>query len=286
MTMTIDDYISRVLAAMPATTPERSQIAVELRGHIAERISDGRPAADVLRQLGDPVALAESYLSAVPLVSAPFGERVVAKLIDILMVVTFTGAVAALAGLFVPQEAWFIAALVIVLIGSSFVFGAYTVASEYHWGNTVGKRAMKLRVVRESGTRISLGQSLVRQLPMFLQVYVIDVLFALCTDRKQRAFELLSKTRVVTGRRREHPTLVDDGSAAELRDEVVRHCGGEDADLPRVVLERERLAADDAHILPRPLCPLFLRHQKPVGALSEDRRRKRHRDDDQQHADH
>ena len=33
---------------------------------------------------------------------------------------------------------------------------------------------------------------------MFLQVYWIDVLFALFTDKNQRAFELLSKTRVVT----------------------------------------------------------------------------------------
>jgi uncharacterized RDD family membrane protein YckC len=199
--MTIDDYISRVLAAMPATTPQRSQIAVELRGHIAERMGDGGSEADVLRQLGDPLLLAESYLSAVPLVSAPFGERVVAKLIDILIVVAFTGAVAGLVGLFLPPEVRLVAEIATILIGSSFLFGAYTVASEYLWGDTVGKRAMKLRVVRETGTRISVGQSVVRQLPMFLQVYMIDVLFALFTDRKQRAFELLSKTRVVTGGR-------------------------------------------------------------------------------------
>jgi hypothetical protein len=37
----------------------------------------------------------------------------------------------------------------------------------------------------------------VRQLPMFFQFYWVDVMFALFTDRKQRAFELLSKTRVV-----------------------------------------------------------------------------------------
>jgi hypothetical protein len=37
----------------------------------------------------------------------------------------------------------------------------------------------------------------VRQLPMFLQMYWIDVLFALFTEKSQRAFELLSKTRVV-----------------------------------------------------------------------------------------
>jgi uncharacterized RDD family membrane protein YckC len=48
-----------------------------------------------------------------------------------------------------------------------------------------------------SGARISVGQAIVRQLPMFLQVYWIDVLFALFTDKSQRAFEMLSKTRVV-----------------------------------------------------------------------------------------
>ena len=49
----------------------------------------------------------------------------------------------------------------------------------------------------ESGARISVGQAIVRQLPMFLQVYWIDVMFALFTERSQRAFEMLSKTRVV-----------------------------------------------------------------------------------------
>ena len=198
MTMTIDDYINRVLAAMPATTPERSQIAVELRGHIAERLNSGSSADDVLRQLGDPVALAESYLSAVPLVSAPFGSRVAAKLIDIALVVVFMGLIAALFMALLPFEAMIPFAIIIVLVGSSFVFAFYTIVSEYTSGDTLGKRAMKLRVVRESGARISLGQAFVRQLPMFLQVYMIDVLFALFTEKRQRAFELLSKTRVVT----------------------------------------------------------------------------------------
>ena len=56
---------------------------------------------------------------------------------------------------------------------------------------------MGLRVVQESGAQIGLGQSVVRQLPVFFQVFWIDVLFALFTERSQRAFELLSKTRVV-----------------------------------------------------------------------------------------
>ena len=85
-----------------------------------------------------------------------------------------------------------------VVLAASFGFGLYTIVAEHWLGFTLGKRALGLRVVRESGAPIGLGQSIVRQLPMFLQVYWIDVLFALFTDKNQRAFELLSKTRVVT----------------------------------------------------------------------------------------
>jgi uncharacterized RDD family membrane protein YckC len=73
----------------------------------------------------------------------------------------------------------------------------YPLLAEYRYGKTLGKHWLGLRVVRESGARISFGQSVVRQLPLFLEVFWIDVLFALFTDKHQRAFELLSKTRVV-----------------------------------------------------------------------------------------
>jgi uncharacterized RDD family membrane protein YckC len=198
MTMTIDDYINRVLAALPQATPQRSQIVLELRGHIAERLQGGSSADDVLRQLGDPVTLAESYLSAVPLVAAPFGARVVAKLIDAAIVLIFTAALAGLLVQFVPTDFMLPFAGIIILIGGSFAFALYTIAAEAASGETVGKRAMKLRVVRESGAQISVGQAIVRQLAMFFQVYIIDVLFALFTEKSQRAFEVLSKTRVVS----------------------------------------------------------------------------------------
>jgi uncharacterized RDD family membrane protein YckC len=64
-------------------------------------------------------------------------------------------------------------------------------------GHTLGKRIAGLQVVRESGAPISFGQAIVRLLPVMFQFYWIDVLFALFTERHQRAFELLSKTRVV-----------------------------------------------------------------------------------------
>lgn len=197
MTMTIDDYINRVLSAMPQATPDRSQIAMELRGHIAERMQGGASEADVLRQLGDPIALAEQYLSAVPLVTAPVGARLVAKVIDAGIILVLAAGMVALVAQFLAEWWIFPVATMIVVIGGSFAFAGYTIASEAHSGDTVGKRAMRLRVVQESGAQITTGQAILRQLPMFLQIAVFDALFALFTEKRQRAFEVLSKTRVV-----------------------------------------------------------------------------------------
>ena len=197
----VDDFINRVLDHLPSGTPMRAQIAMELRGHIAERLESGLPLEDVLRQLGDPTTLAESYLSAVPLVSASFLDRGVAKLIDVIVVVLTVLLLVGLPAFFVADHEklgfLFGFGVLLMVLGASFGFGLYTIVAEHWLGFTLGKRALGLRVVRESGAPIGLGQSIVRQLPMFLQVYWIDVLFALFTDKSQRAFELLSKTRVV-----------------------------------------------------------------------------------------
>jgi uncharacterized RDD family membrane protein YckC len=202
---TADDYINRVLENLPRSTPMRSQIAMELRGHIAERTAAGQSMDAALEQLGDPKALAESYLCAVPLESASFLRRGAAKAIDIAAVVFAVAVPTAWIG-WRFGSAEFAPVLpflpIVALLAGSFGFGLYTIVSEYWLGHTLGKHLLGLQVVRESGTPIGLGQSIVRQLPMFLQVYWIDVLFALFTERSQRAFELLSKSRVVVLRDR------------------------------------------------------------------------------------
>jgi uncharacterized RDD family membrane protein YckC len=195
--MTADDYVNTVFQMMPPTMPQRTQIAAELRSHIAERLAHGHALDDVLRQLGDPATLAGSYLSAEPLVSASFGSRAVAKIVDALGVVAVMCPAAWVISRLVPEGFGLPVSILVFIIGGSLVFGIYTMASEYRRGQTIGKRLGGLRVVSETGARISAGQAIVRQLPMFLQVYWIDVMFALFTERSQRAFEMLSKTRVV-----------------------------------------------------------------------------------------
>ena len=202
--MTIaDDYVKSVLNRMPLGLTRLTQIGTELRSHISERVAAGHPLDDVLRQLGDPGALAESYLAAVPLVPAPFGRRIAAKLIDVLIFMLMYAAIVSmgwLAGKVFDVPSLFFFVGVAGLVALVILYGIYTVVAEWQYGRTVGKRMFDLVVVRESGARISLGQSAVRQLPAFFQVFWIDMMFALFTDRRQRAFEMLSKTRVVDAR--------------------------------------------------------------------------------------
>ena len=191
--MSIDQqYIDRVIAQLPRDTTLREQVAMELRSHLAERIEHGHSVETALQQLGDPVTLAESYLAAVPLIPSSFWRRAAAKLLDALV---YFGVCAPLVVLMLYRShfgaaVW--AAVFLLAIGAF-----YTLVAEYFYGKTLGKHWLGLRVVRESGARISFGQSVVRQLPLFLEVFWIDVLFALFTEKHQRAFEILSKTRVV-----------------------------------------------------------------------------------------
>jgi uncharacterized RDD family membrane protein YckC len=197
---TADDYIDRVLDQMPGATPLRSQIALELRGHFAERAANGQPVDDIARQLGDPARLAESYLSAVPLESAPFWRRAIAKMVDVLTLIVADLIVALPLVWLVwgsSYEAFLVWVPVLALVATNVLFLVYTVVAESRWGQTLGKYLLDVRAVRESGARVSVGQAFVRHLPVFLQVFAVDAAFALFTEKNQRAFELLSKTRVV-----------------------------------------------------------------------------------------
>jgi uncharacterized RDD family membrane protein YckC len=195
--ITAADYVNAVLDEMPHAATRREQIAAELRAHVAERVADGHPLDEVLRRLGDPIALAESYLSAEPLVAAPLEDRVIAKLIDAAVVMAFVVPVSVLLAFVVPLEAIPFIVLVLMILAVSVFLWIYTVIAESQTGQTIGKRARGLHVVRESGRRASLGQAFVRQLPILLNIYWIDAMFALFTEKRQRAFEVLSKTRVV-----------------------------------------------------------------------------------------
>jgi len=212
-------YISQVISKLPAGAM-RNQIAMELRSHIADRVERGHTVEEAIRQLGDPAALAESYLSSVPLVPAPHMRRLGAKLIDVIIPLGFACGMAAWYALSLHTLAergginpWVYGYLpAAVVIGGGTLWGLGLMYAEFRTGQTLGKRLFGLRVVRESGARIGLGQALVRQVPIMLQFFWIDALFTLFTDRRQRAFELLTKTRVVVAQESHEAPRVPAGS--------------------------------------------------------------------------
>jgi uncharacterized RDD family membrane protein YckC len=209
-------YVHDVIRALPHEPRLRRQIEMEVRSHIAERVERGESVESAIGRLGDPVQLAESYLAAVPLASATFLSRTAAKLIDVAIYLVGVAPIVLLgwyafarSGESLMPALLLIVCLVLVVPG----FCLYTAIAERRFSQTVGKHLLGLRVVRESGGRIGFGQALVRQLPVFLEVFLIDALFALFTDRSQRAFELVSKTRVVRA--------VDQTAAASLSQHAV-----------------------------------------------------------------
>jgi uncharacterized RDD family membrane protein YckC len=211
-------YISQVLSKLPAGEM-RQQIATELRSHIADRVERGHTVEQAIEQLGDPAALAESYLSAVPLVPAPHLRRAAAKFVDVViplsilcgMAAWYTFGVApALQGKSLGEPVAIVMAASVVALMA--LYSLYLMVAEYRAGQTLGKRLFGLRVVTESGTRIGLGQAFVRQMPVFLQIFWIDGAFTLFTDRRQRAFEMLTKTRVVVAQEASRGERIAPGS--------------------------------------------------------------------------
>ena len=135
-----------------------------------------------------------------PLVGAPFWRRAAAKILDVLVLSAAAFVIfAPVAWLLCTLEHEFLLAFMplLVILTVSLLFLVYTAVSEWQWGQTIGKYLLGVRAVRESGARLSIGQAVVRHLPVILQVFWIDVFFALFTEKHQRAFEMLSKTRVV-----------------------------------------------------------------------------------------
>jgi uncharacterized RDD family membrane protein YckC len=198
----IDDVLSRIPHGK-----RRDQIEMDLRAHIAERLELGQSIEQAIHQFGDPAVLADSYLSSTPLVSASFMSRVAAKLIDVPAIVATSCLTAwVLWQLLGPKDQSFFSQVsntaspvFVWFCVLTFVCAVpgYFIAAEYMTDQTLGKKALGLTVVRESGARINFGQSFLRQLPLIGGFYLLDVLFALFTEKNQRAFELISKTRVV-----------------------------------------------------------------------------------------
>lgn len=104
---------------------------------------------------------------------------------------------------------WFIAVLVFVFFVIN--WGYFAVCEAYWHGQTPGKRAMKLRVIKDSGRQITLFEALARNLLRFVDYlpgfYLVGLIAMLCNKRSKRLGDMVAGTLVVHERTDEQPML-------------------------------------------------------------------------------
>ncbi len=197
-------YIDEVLRSVLARPEDRQRLAADLRSHFSAGEAEGRTVREIIDGLGTPDEVATAFNAERAMDYAGFWQRFVAFLGDFGLLIWLTLPVVA-AGILLgvvgeePTGATILAialcALLFLALLGVWIF--YFPLLEAHSGKTLGKHLMRIRVVRESGAPIGLGQAFVRRLSLFFEMLWIDALFIPFTDKKQRALDIIAKTVVV-----------------------------------------------------------------------------------------
>lgn len=206
----IDHYLLAVrhnLAA--ANDSDRERILNDLRAHLVEAVATGEPAGAVITRLGQPEEVARAFMSQAPLPYANFGLRLVAFLID--MLVIFVAASICIPLFIVtsnlvprhPQGVEIVLAALVLLLPAAFaltfigIIVLYFPILEGRFGQTLGKRLLNLLVVREDGLPIHYKEAFLRRISFYFEVFAIDALFVFFTAKRQRAFDIVARTVVI-----------------------------------------------------------------------------------------
>ena len=153
---------------------------------------------------------------------AGLGSRFVAALLDALIVGAFflaevlvlvvIGAASSATPAGKLSEAagkWFLA--FVIFINFCIVWGYFALFEAYWHGQTPGKRAMKVRVIKDSGRQITLFEALARNLMRVIDylpsLYLVGVITMLCNKRNQRLGDLVAGT-IVVHERLDEPSLL------------------------------------------------------------------------------
>ncbi len=150
---------------------------------------------------------------------AGIGSRFVALLLDhiiqfgtlflLFLVVVAISAAAGDRGMEKLAGKWFIAGFIFMIF---LILWGYFALFEALWhGQTPGKRAMKLRVIKDAGRQITLFEALARNLLRFVDympsLYLVGVITMLANKRNKRLGDLAAGTIVVHERVEAQPLL-------------------------------------------------------------------------------
>lgn len=145
--------------------------------------------------------------------------RALAWALDLLVVAGLTAVVLLVLSLVMVAFPGFGSAL--TYVAYFLIDWGYFIALETAWsGQTLGKRALGLRVIQESGVRIGFYHAALRNLARLVDrlpvLYLVGGVSALLSERSQRLGDHLAGTLVVRERRLKAPAALDTSAGAGL----------------------------------------------------------------------
>jgi uncharacterized RDD family membrane protein YckC len=209
----IEDYVNAVLHIVTAKPAERLRIEDDLRAHLSQAQESGESIQDILARMGHPEEVAAAFMAQINLIYAGFWLRLGAFVIDLALLVFVTfifGGVAFAANTLIPPhpeslpDYLYGALVILVLISSALIvvstFLLYFPLLEGRFGQTLGKRLLGLRVLKEDGLPIGFREAFLRRLSYYFDFLPVDALFILFNQKRQRAFDIIARTVVVQER--------------------------------------------------------------------------------------
>jgi uncharacterized RDD family membrane protein YckC len=206
----VDQYVNAVLHKVSAPQAVRLRIEADLRAHLDEALQAGEPVQSVLEHMGSPEEVAAALMAQVRLEYASFWPRLFAFAIDMVTIFIPIGILAGLAlaaNSLIPSEpesaaSFIFGGLVILLMMTSAISAVsvlllYFPILEGRFGQTLGKRLLGLRVLKENGLPIGYREAFLRRISFYFDIFPFDALFVLFTEKRQRGFDIIARTVVV-----------------------------------------------------------------------------------------
>jgi uncharacterized RDD family membrane protein YckC len=189
---------------------ERKRIEEDLVAHLDAAAQAGEPIEAVIERMGSPEEVAGAFMSQVDLVYAGFWRRLAAFLVDmIVLMIPLLGA----AGFFLvgsnlvpphPESAagYLLGGAIILLMIVSGLAAVslmllYFPILEGRFGQTLGKRLLGMRVLKENGLPVGYREAFVRRISFYFDIFPFDAMFIPFTEKRQRGFDIIARTVVV-----------------------------------------------------------------------------------------
>jgi uncharacterized RDD family membrane protein YckC len=199
-------YIDEVLHNIVGTASQRRRVAEDLREHFRAAAEEGKTEEQVIESMGTPLEVARATMEEASFHFAGFWHRLLAFALDFVFCLALVAPVVLPVGLLLARvdgsqnSAIGILALstgIVCGLGVAGVFLLYFPLLEGHFGQTLGKRLTRTRVITESGEPIGFGQAFLRRLSFYFEFLWLDALFVPFTPKRQRALDIVAKTIVV-----------------------------------------------------------------------------------------